>query len=183
MSPFRAEQGAVPPEMMLQVVAPSQFGASVVSQSMPSLRRPCISITWATACAAHRSPGSSSMARRPAARPRVVPGLLVGEAAAGEHRCVAGDILRPGRDHALDRGDHVLRTAEPEIDEMGEAEGHHVEWMGAQDRFPQSMVRSSSPVGPGGQGGDMARSRGVASAASDCAVRAASMATGTEACL
>jgi hypothetical protein len=36
------------------------FATGVVSHSTPSLRRPCIS-----ACAAHRSAGSSSMARRP----------------------------------------------------------------------------------------------------------------------
>ncbi len=33
----------------------------------PASARPCISSAWATAWVAHRSPGSSSTARRPAA--------------------------------------------------------------------------------------------------------------------
>jgi hypothetical protein len=59
------------------------------------------------------------------------------EAAAGEYRWKTRDVLRPGRDHALDRGDHVLRAPEPEIDEMGETERDHIMRMGAQDRLPQ----------------------------------------------
>src|SRR5258705_8197885 len=56
----------------------------------------------------------------------IVPGLFLGEAAAAEYRCIAWDVLRPGRDHTLDGGDHVQRAAEPEIDEMGETEGDHI---------------------------------------------------------
>jgi hypothetical protein len=85
-----------------------------------------------------------------------VPGLLLGEAAAGEYRCIAWDVLRPGRDHALDGGDHVLRAAEPEIDEMGETEGDHIMRMRAQDRLPQSDGTIELALSPGGQGCDVA---------------------------
>ena len=75
---------------------------------------------------------------------------------AGEYRCEAFDVVRPGRDHALDGSDHVLRAAEPKINEMGETEGDHIMRMGAQDRLPQGNGTIEFPLGPGGQGGDMA---------------------------
>src|SRR5215831_15328155 len=85
----------------------------------------------------------------------IVAGLLMGEAMAGEYRCIAWNVLRPGRDHALDRAHHVLRTAEPEVGEMGETEGDHVERIGAQDRLPQGDGPIELTLGPSGQGGDV----------------------------
>ena len=60
------------------------------------------------------------------------------------------------RNHALDGGDHVLRTAEPEIDEMGETECDGVMRMDAQDRLPCGEGTIELALGPRGQGRDMA---------------------------
>src|SRR5512144_1712720 len=86
----------------------------------------------------------------------IIPGLLVGEGMAGEYRCIAWDVLRPGWDHALDGANHVLRAAKPKIGEMGETEGNHIERMGAQNRFPHGDSTIELALGPSGQGGDVA---------------------------
>ena len=85
----------------------------------------------------------------------IVAGFLMGEAMAREYRRVAWNVVRPSREHALDRAHHVVRTAEPEVDEMGETEGDHVERIGAQNRFPQGDGAIELAVGPGGQGCDV----------------------------
>ncbi len=85
----------------------------------------------------------------------VVPGLLMGEAAAGEYRRIARDVLRPRRNHALDRADHVLRAAEPEIDEVGETERDGIVRMRAQDRLPRGDGAIEIAIGPGSQRSDM----------------------------
>src|SRR5215467_13521969 len=85
----------------------------------------------------------------------IVPRLLMGEAMAGEYRCIAWSVLRPNVDHAFDRAHHVLRTAEPEVGEMRETERDHVERIGAQDRFPQGDGAIELALGPGGQGRDV----------------------------
>src|SRR5262249_17223498 len=86
----------------------------------------------------------------------IIPRLLVGEAAASEDRYVARHVLRPGRDHALDGGDHVLRAAEPEIDEMGETERDDIVRVVAQDARPRGDGAIELALGPGGRGGDVA---------------------------
>src|SRR5258708_31986059 len=45
----------------------------------------------------------------------IVPGFFLREAAAAEYRGKTRDVLRPGWEDTLNRGDHVLRAAEPEI--------------------------------------------------------------------
>ena len=151
------EQRAVPPEMVLQVVA-----------ALPVGRERGEPLDAFAAAALHldhmgdgvRGPEIAGVELDGAASVglggEIVSGLLLGEAAAGEYRRIARDVLRPGRDHALDRGDHVLRAAEPEIDEMGETEGDRIMRMRAQDRLPQGDGAIELAVGPGGQRGDVA---------------------------
>ena len=86
----------------------------------------------------------------------IISGLFLGEAAAGEYRRITWDVLRPGRDHALDGGDHVQRAAQPEIHEMGETEGNDVVRMGAQDRLPRRDGAIELAFRPGSQRGDVA---------------------------
>jgi hypothetical protein len=71
-----------------------------------------ISIAWATACAAQIA-GSSSMARAPEARRRDF--RLPLEQNSDSSIPNSLDLLRPGRDHALDGSDHVLQAAEPKL--------------------------------------------------------------------
>ena len=66
------------------------------------------------------------------------------------------DQRQAGQDHALDGGDHVLRAAEPEIDEMGETERDRIMRMLAQDCFPQPDGAIEFALGPGVQRGDVA---------------------------
>ena len=77
-------------------------------------------------------------------------------------------------------GDHILRAAEPEIEEMGETEGDHIVRMGAQDRLHKAMARSSSPSDQAIRQCGCARAGGAGG--KDCAVRGLE-ATGTTACL
>ena len=86
----------------------------------------------------------------------IASGLLQREAAASEHHCVAGDVLRPERDHALDGGDHVLRAAEPEIDEMSETEGDRVMRMLGRIVSHMRDRTIELALGPRGQRGDVA---------------------------
>src|SRR5262249_25681216 len=146
------EQGAVPPEMVLQVVA-----------AFPVRRERGEPLDAFAAAALHlhhmgdgmRGPEIAGLERDGAAPGwlggEIVPGFLVREGMAGEYRCIARDVLRPGRDHALDGANHVLRAAEPEIGEMGETESDHIERMGAQNRFPQDNGTIELAFGPGGQ--------------------------------
>ncbi len=151
------EQRAVPPQMMLQVVAALPVG------------RECGEPLDAFAAAALRFQHVGDGVRGPQiagveldrAAPgglgsERVPGLLLGEAAAAEYRWKARDVLRPGRDQALDGGDHVLRAAEPEIDEMGETECDHIMRMGAQDRLPRGDGTIELALRPSRQGCDVA---------------------------
>ena len=85
----------------------------------------------------------------------IVARLFQREATAGEDRRIARRLLRPGRHHALDGGDHVLRAAEPEVDEVCETERDDIVWMGAQDRFPHGDGPVEVAFGPCGQGGDV----------------------------
>src|SRR5262249_11220694 len=150
------EQGAVPPEMVLQVVA-----------AFPVRRERGEPLDAFAAAALHlhhmsdgvRGPEIAGVELDGAAPGwlggEIVAGPLVGEGMAGEYRCIAWDVLRPGRDHALNGANHVLRAAEPEIGEMGETESDHIERMGAQNRFPQDDGTIELAFGPGGQGGDV----------------------------
>ena len=67
----------------------------------------------------------------------VLAAFLPGEALAGEQRAVAGQPGAPLRLDALDRGAHRRRPAEPEIVEVREPEGEHVERMREENLLPQ----------------------------------------------
>ena len=84
-----------------------------------------------------------------------VAGLLIGERAAGEYRCIARDVLRPRRHHTLDGIDHVLWAAEPEVDEVRETEGNDIVRIGAQDRLPHGDRTIELALAPGSQRGDV----------------------------
>ncbi len=151
------EQGDVPPEMVLQVVAALPVGRE---RGEPLDAFAAAALTLHHVGDGVRGPEIAGVELDRAATGRlgaeIVAGLLVGEAAAGEDRYVARDVLRPGRDHALDGSDHVLRSAEPEIDEMGETEGNHIVRIVTQDRLPRGDGAIELALGPGGHGSDVA---------------------------
>ena len=84
---------------------------------------------------------------------QIVAALLLGETAAGQHGGIAGHGRRPMRQHALDGGGHVVRPAEPEIDEMAQPDGQHVMRVGAQYRLPRRQRRVELAIDPGLQRG------------------------------
>ncbi len=151
------EQSAVPPQMVLQVVAALPIGRER-GEPLDAFAAPALHLQHMGDGV--RGPEIAGVELDGAAPGwlggEIVPGLLLGEAAAGEDRCVACDVLRPIRHHPLDGADHVLRAAEPEIDEMGETEGDYVVRMDAQNRLPQGDRTIELAFGPSGQRGDVA---------------------------
>ena len=153
---LQLEQRAVPPEMVLQVVSALPVGrergeplnafaaAPLRLQHVgDGVRRPEIAGVELDGMA------SVGLCRE------IVPGFLVRERAAGEYRRKAGSALRPGRNHALDGVDHVVRAAEPEIDEMRETKCDRVVRVAAQDRFPHGDGTIELAVGPRSQRSDV----------------------------
>src|SRR5262249_20543836 len=154
---LEGEHGAVPPEMVLQVVAAFPVGSE--------RRKPLDAFAAAALHLHHVSDGvrGPEIARvdldRAAAGwlgAEIIPGFLQREATAGEYRYIARGAFRPSRHHAFDRSDHVLRAPQPEIDEMRETEGDHIMRMDGEDRLPRGDGAIELAFAPGGQRGDVA---------------------------
>ena len=82
----------------------------------------------------------------------VMAAFLHREAAAAQQRAVAGHVAGPVLFGGQHRCQHPVRPAEPEIDEMGEAEGQDVVRMVEQDLVPDRRCPVRSAAGPGVEG-------------------------------
>ena len=106
---LQLEERAVPPEMMFEVVSALPVGRE--------RREPLNAFAAAALRLQHMGdrvrgpeiarvdldgPATVGLGRE------VIPGLLMGEGAAGEDRRIARGVFRPRRNHTLDRADHVL---------------------------------------------------------------------------
>ena len=156
LAPLQMKQRAVPPQMMQQVVAavpvPLQlveprdaFGVAALHlhDVRDRVRAPDVA----------RIDRDRGAARRLGAR--IVAALFQRETMAREDRAVARQVARPFRLHALDRGAHLARPAEPEIVEMREAKREHVERMLAQDLLPDAERAVEIAGDPGIERRDM----------------------------
>src|SRR5262245_31599301 len=93
---------------------------------MPSPRRPCISSPCATPCAAQIA--GVTVDRRATRRLSrgVLAAFLMCEAAAAQDGAVARQLVAPMPLDAQPRRQHQIWPAEPEVDEMGQAERQYV---------------------------------------------------------